>query len=437
MKEASFPFFDKIPQKVKHPMLALTTLTGLAVGGAACQEDPPQTPVESPKVERPLKSSEIELELSYSKTFPFAPGETWWYTAGPHYDGLSDGVPYAVDYSPTEMVIPCPGGGTYEGKFVRAIANGVVTISGRGSKRADQDHSIVEIDHGEGFSAGFIHLDDIRVDVGQEIKQGDPLGYASCEVSPGGSTNGVHVHQYAKFKGEPIEIDRLTQSGWAIEAASTNKNGFLTKSGEQTRTAEAARCGPTEESIKLCRGFRNDISWGNIELEKAPTIPLAPTIAPVETVPPVGTSGRKPFPDTDCKYLDGREVDISAYRGKVVLVFGFYRPDGVSRRSIGWVSDIEKSNRDRLAVLTFIEDFYPEETVAQLSPEINTRFVTCDESETFNAYCQGFPFVGLIDKSGRVVPIDVPENNQFDMDANCGNMMQPDFKRKLDIVLAE
>ncbi len=242
-------------------------------GGAVCNSE--STP----------KASELQPRLTYSLTLPSAAGEDWWYVGGPHSDGLSGGVRYAVDFSPSPAAISCKDGEphVYTEKFVRTIADGVVVHVGNENDSTDKYHSIVEIDHGNGFVGGDMHLSDIQVKVGQKVKQGDPLGYASCEVPPGGETDGVHDHKYAYLNGKPIEIDRLVMSGWEIQGTSGNYQGTMIKSGEDVRKADTRRCGPSAASIKACGGIRNDIKWGALA-ELAPTIAPKPTIAPVPTL---------------------------------------------------------------------------------------------------------------------------------------------------------
>lgn len=267
---------EHLPKSKRLRKFAAPLILGASAafyGGAVCSgEDTP-------------KASELQPHLTYSLTLPFAAGETWWYTGGPHSDGLSKGVRYGVDFSPSPNAISCKDGKphVYTEKYVRTIADGTVIHAGNPNDPKDKYHSIVEIDHGNGLVESDMHLSEIQVMVGQKVKQGDPLGYASCEVPPGGETDGVHVHTDAVLNGKPIEIDRLVLSGWEIRKTSGNYQGTMTKSGEDIRTADTRRCGPSAASIKACGGARNDVEWGALA-ETVPTMALKPTIAPVETV---------------------------------------------------------------------------------------------------------------------------------------------------------
>jgi len=279
-----------VPKKIARFVAPTAMAVSAAVyGGAVCaEEDPP-------------KSSELQNRLEYSLTLPSAPDETWWFTAGPHYDeGSASRVKYAIDLTPIESPLACPGSEPVMEKPVRAIADGVVTVVGNEKDPKDKNHSVVEVDHGDGFSSGYMHLDDMQVDVGQTVNQGDELGYVSCEVPPGGRTDGQHLHFYGKLDGKPIEVDRIVMSGWTVEGSGENNQGTMSKSGEDKRTADRRRCGPQTFSIRNCdkdEKIRNDISWKDPHeqyiatpvAQRVPTIALVPTVEQVPTVAPVPT----------------------------------------------------------------------------------------------------------------------------------------------------
>ncbi len=274
----NFPDITKyLPKKLARYITPTAMAVAAAVyGGAVCGEE--DTP----------KTSDLQGRLKYSLILPFSPYETWWYTGGPHSDALSNGVKYAIDVTPAGVRRACPGSNPYMEKTVRAIANGEVTAVGNENDTADKFHSVVEIDHGEEFTSGYMHLDNILVEIGQYVEQGDALGYVSCESPPGGTTEGQHLHFYGELNGKPIEIDRIVMSGWTIEGAGTDYKGIMYQDQDDARTADRRRCGPGEESIKLCGGIiRNDIRWSNSDAELAPTVEMRPTMAPVPTLGPI------------------------------------------------------------------------------------------------------------------------------------------------------
>lgn len=253
---------------------AAMAVSAAVYGGAVCGEEAP-------------KASDLQKDLKYSLTLPFGQNETWWYTGGPHSDGLSGGVRYAIDLTPAEEPMVCPGSDPYVVNPVRAIADGVVSIVGNENNQNDKNHSVVEIGHDGDFTSGYMHLDEMQVMVGQQVGRGDILGYVSCEFPPGGDTDGEHLHFYGKIKDRPIEVDRIVMSGWTIEESSGNYQGTMYQNPDDLRTADTRRCGPIMESILACEGIRNDVRWSEYDAALAPTVEPVATLAPVPTLDPV------------------------------------------------------------------------------------------------------------------------------------------------------
>ena len=72
------------------------------------------------------------------------------------------------------------------GSDVIAVASGVVVYSGR----KDGYGNMVEIDHGNGVMTRYGHHDELKVDVGDFVKQGDVIGL----MGNSGRSTGPHVH---------------------------------------------------------------------------------------------------------------------------------------------------------------------------------------------------------------------------------------------------
>lgn len=288
-----FLIIDRVPRSFlkKLPFVAGPLVAGGLVYGAVCNGDGEDSKPNPGNVE----------PQRYSRAMPFAAGETWYYTGGPHFDGLSDGVKYAFDVAPSPKPIACVGGvnKVYREKYVRAVADGEVINVGAENDPDDKYHSIVEVEMSDGVVFGSMHLSEIVVEEGQKVKQGDPLGFASCAVPPGGSTGGIHNHEYIKEDGEPLAADGQVLSGWKIQDLDGNYQGVLT-SGDQTRVADTRRCGPDEKSIVNCGGIRNDITW--YELGVVPPIPTKPipTKTPIpKTKTPMPTKTSEPKPSVE------------------------------------------------------------------------------------------------------------------------------------------
>jgi murein DD-endopeptidase MepM/ murein hydrolase activator NlpD len=92
---------------------------------------------------------------------------------------ILNGVPRAPHYG-VDLAAP-------EGAPVRAPADGLVTF-------ADPDLLLtggtLVIDHGHGLSSTFIHLSRIDVELGEEVRQGEPIG----AVGATGRATGPHLH---------------------------------------------------------------------------------------------------------------------------------------------------------------------------------------------------------------------------------------------------
>ncbi|HRV90856.1 MAG TPA: M23 family metallopeptidase, partial [Anaerolineae bacterium] len=73
---------------------------------------------------------------------------------------------------------------------------------------------------------------DTPVSVGQHLKQGDVIGYASCE---GGLSNSSHLHFARRYNGEWMAAGGpvpMNLSGWEVQPNSVPYDGQLVKGTE-------------------------------------------------------------------------------------------------------------------------------------------------------------------------------------------------------------
>ena len=158
-------------------------------------------------------------------TLPFGPGETWYFTGGPHLAWL-DGTPYgSIDFAP-------PGNtqcGNETDAWVTAVAAGVVTRTGNGEVILDLDGDGNE---GSGWDILYMHIETRdRVQPGTKLQAGDHIGHPSCE---GGDATGIHVHMARKFNGEWISAlgpVPYNLSGWVSAGTGEQYVGTLTRNG--------------------------------------------------------------------------------------------------------------------------------------------------------------------------------------------------------------
>jgi len=168
----------------------------------------------------PAGLAQPDLEL------PFAPGERWGFTGGPHLSWNSGSPRGAIDFSPITEESAC----TTTKAWVTASAAGRVVRSA--------DH-VVAIDlDGDGHEQTgwvlvYLHIpEQDRISPGEQVDVDQPIGHPSCER---GKSTGTNVHITRKYNGEWIAIDgplRFTLSGWEVEAGQRSYQGQLIKDGQ-------------------------------------------------------------------------------------------------------------------------------------------------------------------------------------------------------------
>ena len=84
---------------------------------------------------------------------------------------------------------------TPEGVTIQAACDGVVKIAGP----LDGYGLYVVVQHGEGLSTGYGHLDRIDVVIGQQVAKGDSIGRSGNT----GRSTGPHLHFETFLYGEP------------------------------------------------------------------------------------------------------------------------------------------------------------------------------------------------------------------------------------------
>lgn len=165
---------------------------------------------------------------------PFAPGETWAFTGGPH-TGWGEGDPLAaIDFAPPALV----GGCQASDEAVTAVADGVIARVGDASAVLDLDG---DGDERTGWVIFYLHLENSHLPkAGDALKAGDPIGLPSCE---GGEATGTHVHIARKYNGEWVPADgalAFNLEGWMARNGSAPYQGSLTRFGKTVRACECS-----------------------------------------------------------------------------------------------------------------------------------------------------------------------------------------------------
>jgi LasA protease len=176
---------------------------------------------------------------------PWAEGDTWYYTGGPHGGWGSGSAWAALDFTPPGDQLGC-----YDSDaWVTAVAAGVVVRSGDGAVVVDMD--------GDGFDQTgwtvlYMHIATTdRVAVGTQLAVGDPVGHPSCE---GGYSNGTHVHIARRFNGQWMAAAGsipLVLSGWRAQETLTEYDGTLINGNV---VAEACECREAKNGLVSRKG---------------------------------------------------------------------------------------------------------------------------------------------------------------------------------------
>lgn len=174
-----------------------------------------------------LQSVDRQPQLS----LPFAAGEKWSLTGGPHITWQTGTPRGALDFAPITGEPAC----AVSSRWVRASAPGMVVRSERGAVVLDLDG---DGDEGTGWVVLYMHIaEKDRVAVGTWLNQDNPIGHPSCE---GGQSTGTHVHIARKFNGEWLPAEGafpFVLSSWQAFAGAAKYEGYLIK-GDTVVTAK-------------------------------------------------------------------------------------------------------------------------------------------------------------------------------------------------------
>lgn len=185
-------------------------------------------------------------------TLPFARGEEWVYTGGPHGAYNSGSAWGAVDFAPpkpSDELVAMQGSCYVSPYWVTAVAPGVIARSGDGYVILDLDG---DGDETTGWAIVYLHIDNHEVvRTGARVSSGDRLGHPSCE---GGFSNGTHLHLSRRYNGEwlPVEcedcipgavVPPFTLGEWTLHGyANQEYQGYMTRAGSNdVRQADQMR----------------------------------------------------------------------------------------------------------------------------------------------------------------------------------------------------
>lgn len=203
-----------------------TSQTGVVVTYVVLFENPFNYAIE-PLIPATLTQPQMSL--------PFAAGESWYFTGGPHGAWDSGSAWGALDFAPPDN----SGGCNISSSWVTAIADGLVTRTGTGSVYQDLDNDGYEQ---TGWVIIYMHVASAgRVTPGEYLFRNEKVGHPSCE---GGISNATHVHITRKYNGEWIAADGpypWNLDGWISSGTGYEYDGFLTRNGVSIEALDAAQ----------------------------------------------------------------------------------------------------------------------------------------------------------------------------------------------------
>jgi hypothetical protein len=170
---------------------------------------------------------------------PFAPGESWSLTAGPHL-AWNTGTPRgALDFSPIILLPPCAPSPAW----VTAAAPGLVVRTGGGVVALDLDGDGSEQ---TGWVLVYMHVaEKDRIPLGTWVEADTPLGHPSCE---GGRATGTNLHLARKYNGEWMAAEGpvpMVLSGWVAHNGKLSYEGTLEKEGRIVSARSDGSAGST------------------------------------------------------------------------------------------------------------------------------------------------------------------------------------------------
>ncbi len=157
---------------------------------------------------------------------PFAQGEYWSLTSGPHISWRTGTPRGALDFAPITGEAPC----VVSRAWVTASAPGRVVRADRGVVALDLDGDGLEQ---TGWVLVYMHIaEQDRVTLGAWVETNQPIGHPSCE---GGTATGTNVHLARKYNGEWLAADGalpMVLSGWVAHQGKLSYEGTLEKDGQ-------------------------------------------------------------------------------------------------------------------------------------------------------------------------------------------------------------
>jgi murein DD-endopeptidase MepM/ murein hydrolase activator NlpD len=175
-------------------------------------------------------------------SLPWKKGKGFYLTAGPHAAYIEGSAWAGVDFGAPDVLGNC----FISAEPSTAAADGLILTARPGEVELDLDgDGNIET----GWVLMYLHtaLDsDTPLQVGQHVKTGDVIGYASCE---GGEANASHLHFVRRYNGEWLDADGpvpMELSGWRFLPTTVEYEGKVQK-GKVVR--DSCECWKKDENL--------------------------------------------------------------------------------------------------------------------------------------------------------------------------------------------
>ncbi|MEV4618803.1 peptidoglycan DD-metalloendopeptidase family protein [Asanoa sp. NPDC049573] len=149
--------------------------------------------------------TEASLDRRTGLRLPWAIGQTWRLTGGPH--PMNGGPRSSIDLS---------GG---DGRVLAARAGLAYTMCSSGT-------GWLRVIHDRGYATDYYHLSGNIKASGKKVDEGDFLGNIGNDVTCGGSSTGAHVHFALRYNNKYVAIDRYAIGKWVIRQTGGDYAGY-------------------------------------------------------------------------------------------------------------------------------------------------------------------------------------------------------------------
>ncbi len=233
---------------------------------------------------------------------PYAMGETWTLTGGPHPNGAGTN---SRPWSAIDLAFPGSGVGK-----IRSADGGIAWVP-------TDCPNLIRIDHPGGWRTGYYHVVNIRISNGQVVQRGQWIADEGMATGCGGFASGPHVH---------LSLRQYDPNSFGYPDAQTFVNiggnvfgGWLVQDGGSTYQGCMRR---VSDGFTACAG-NGQITYTNPG-GPVPTIIPNPT-APSSTPVPVVVSdqrldyNRDGYPDlwaVDLRPDDGADTKVWVFNGR-------------------------------------------------------------------------------------------------------------------------